>query len=74
MVDAWLLKRFPGKTLEELDGMDWFRFLRAVEAEQIEAVEVQRQAALRNDATKLTEDEAIAIAEHDELMTEYGAE
>lgn len=42
LLDAWLLGRFPGRTLEELDGMDWGRFSRALEAGQIERV-LQRE-------------------------------
>ena len=32
LVDAWLLGMFPGRTLEELDTMDYGRLLRALEA------------------------------------------
>lgn len=72
-MDAWLLKRFPSRTLDELDGMDWFRFLRAVEAEEIEAIEARRTLVLTSKDVQLTEDEAVAIAEHDELVSD-GAE
>lgn len=34
-VDLWLMERFPGKTFEELDRIDWFRLLRVWEVEQI---------------------------------------
>lgn len=42
LIDAWLLASFPGRTLDEIDGMDWPRYLRAREAQAIEAVEKTR--------------------------------
>jgi len=30
-----LLKRFPGRTLDELDRMDWMRYQRAIEAQHL---------------------------------------
>ena len=38
LIDAWLLQRFPGRTLDELDTMDWGRYSRALEAAQLERV------------------------------------
>lgn len=35
LIDAWLLRKFPGRTLDELDCMDWFRFQRATEAQHL---------------------------------------
>lgn len=52
LIDAWLLTRFPGRTLEELDAMDWARYSRALEAAQIERV-LGREALYR--AGKLQE-------------------
>ena len=43
LIDAWLLQAFPGRTLDELDGMNWPRYLRAREAQNMEAVEKTRQ-------------------------------
>ena len=34
-IDAYLLTQFPGKMLEELDGMDWVRYNRALHARSI---------------------------------------
>jgi hypothetical protein len=38
-MDAWLLKRFPGRLLEEIDEMDWLRYSRALEAQYIDDIE-----------------------------------
>lgn len=46
-MDAWLLDTFPGRTLEELDGMDWIRFMRAQEARNVMAVESVRLDVIR---------------------------
>lgn len=37
--DAWLLRQFPGRTLEELDNIDWTRLARALHVREIERVE-----------------------------------
>lgn len=37
--DSWMLTNFPGRTLEELDGMDILRFMRAMEARSLESTE-----------------------------------
>ena len=39
LFDSWMLSNFPGRTLEELDGMDVLRFMRAMEARAIESTE-----------------------------------
>ena len=39
LFDSWMLSNFPGRTLEELDGMDILRFMRAIEARSIESTE-----------------------------------
>jgi len=72
LIDAWLLRNFPGRTLDELDRMDWGRYMRAIEAAQIELIEKRRAALLSGKATELTPDEGEAILEHDRLMREYG--
>ena len=38
-MDAWLLKRFPGRLLEEIDEMDWLRYSRALEAQYVDDIE-----------------------------------
>lgn len=67
------MRRFPGRTLEELDGMDYGRWMRALAAEQAETLERKRaaQSAGRGD---LTADEWKRIQEHDRWLTaEYGS-
>lgn len=39
LVDAYLLQQFPGKTLDELDQMDWARYNRALRARYITDIE-----------------------------------
>jgi hypothetical protein len=43
-VDWWLLQKFPGKTLEELDAIDWPRLQRAEEVNRIVESEQRRKA------------------------------
>ena len=62
MIDAWLLRRFPGRTLEELDQMDWGRLNRALEAGRIERLEELRSIGT-NDPSKVDPDDWAAIAE-----------
>ena len=66
-MDAWLLRKFPSRTLDELDMMGWPRYLRAMQAEKIEAVEERRKLFMsdRIEASDLTSDEWEAIREHD---------
>jgi len=67
LFDAWLLKKFPGKTLEELDGIDYGRFMRAIDAEWIEHVEERRVLQMAGKA-EFTEAEAYAIEAHEEIL------
>ena len=46
--DAWLLSRFPGRTLEELEHVDILRLLRA-RVQMIEQVEELRKESRRSD-------------------------
>lgn len=71
MIDAWLLREFPGRTLEELDRMDYLRFLRAVDARRMNQVEQKRSAWFREQEMKLSTRERRAIASHDKLLKEY---
>ena len=66
-MDAWLLRKFPSRTLDELDEMDWPRYLRAMQAEKIEAIEERRKLFMANkiQPDELTADEWEAIREHD---------
>lgn len=73
MWDAWLLNRFPGRTLEELDNVDVLRLLRAVRVLEIDRVEALRKVALDRDASKhLDKADWIAIRRHDRLLAQYG--
>lgn len=65
-MDAFLLRKFPGRTLEELDAMDWPRFMRAMEADGVMRVEEARDAQIR-DKVKPTPDTWKRIVEHDRL-------
>ncbi len=37
------MRQFPGRTLDELDGIDWFRLRRAKQAEIVEEAEKVNQ-------------------------------
>lgn len=67
--DALLLARFPGKTLEELDGIDWPRLMRAWQAKEIGDVENARQLFFE-DKYKPTGYEWRMILRHDRLEAE----
>lgn len=70
VTDAYLLKAFPGRTLEELDGMDWGRWRRAEEAQLHMDVEHIRATAFENKRTFSELPEAVLrlIQEHDALL------
>ena len=68
LIDAWLLQRFPGRTLEELDSIDYGRFLRAVTAERMEALELRRKLYLESKLEELTPDEWAVITAHDAMV------
>lgn len=58
------MARFPGRTLEELDQMDYGRLMRAIEAERMQDIE----AKARTQRDKLTPDEWVALERHDRMM------
>lgn len=64
------MRQFPGRTLDELDGMDWYRYLRARAAANIERVETLRARHLAGDAASLDADDWRMIVEHDALLEE----
>ena len=70
MLDSWLLSRFPGRTLEELDNMDWFRYLRAVHAGNIEHAETTLREFREGEKTQKNIDENTwrTIQENNELI------
>lgn len=51
--------------------MDWPRYLRALAAQRIAGVEARRVVGIA-EPDKLTAEEWEAVAEHDELLREYG--
>ena len=62
----------PGRTLEELDGMDYGRLIAAVETDRIDTVEDKRRmwldGAIKDEA--MTEDDWKAIQLHDTWMND----
>lgn len=68
LVDSWLLQLFPGRTLDELDMMDWGRLWRALSARQVEHVEKRRIDFLAGTVKELTKDEWDQIRAHEELV------
>lgn len=64
------MKKFPGRTLEELDQIDYGRVMQAVEAEWIDNVEDKRLLQMAGKA-EFTENEALAIEEHERLIAAY---
>jgi hypothetical protein len=70
LLDAWLLASFPGRTLEELDGMDWGRYTRALEAREAQRIEHKRARYLAQEVKELEPDEWAVVQEHDRLVTE----
>ena len=64
------MQRFPGRTLEELDNVDWLRLQRAMEVERIVNVE-QRHKLYLDDKLKaddLTPQEWRMIRKHNRLL------
>ena len=62
---------FPGRMLEELDNMDWGRFLRAKGVAALNNIEAQRLLVTTGklDGSKLPADLWDRIKEHDALMS-----
>ena len=73
-IDWWLLQRFPGKTLEELDNVDWLRLQRAMEVDRIVESEQRRNAYYLKMFPKPERDiepaDAVMWAHHDRLVGE----
>lgn len=67
-----MLEMFPGRTLEELDNIDWFRLQRALQAKHVRHTEHMRQQLRTGKITgdKLDPDVAAEIKRHD-LIAEY---
>jgi hypothetical protein len=74
-LDYWLLQRFPGRTLEELDGVDWLRLQRAETVGRIVDVEQRRKAWHKSKDRKpdaFTAAEWRMIRRHDRLVGDDG--
>lgn len=71
MLDSWMLQHFPGRFLDEVsETMDIFRFLRALQARNIESIEDIRKQ-FRQDKLKaenITEEQWKQIKRHDKIM------
>jgi hypothetical protein len=71
LLDSWMLTHFPGRFLDEMHAeMDIFRFLRAIQARNIESIENTRRQYFDR---KLKQDDITAeqweeIRHHDKLM------
>lgn len=72
-LDDWLMELFPGKTLEELDGIDFPRLLRALAAKRIGRIELLRALQMKGKAMPTGRDWK-AIVLHDRLMEQYEPE
>ena len=70
------MQRFPGRTPDELDSIDWLRLQRALEVGRIVDVEAKNALLLEGklDADKLTAGEWRAIQRHNRLYEEWEAE
>ena len=75
LFDSWLLEQFPGRTLEELDTINIFRYLKAMEARGLETLEKTRVEIMKKDgklkASDLPKKEFEKIKECDEIEKEY---
>jgi hypothetical protein len=64
---------FPGRTLEELDNIDWFRLKRALEVKEIGEIEQTylgyKQGIVKS--TSITSKQWEKITEHDQLIEKY---
>jgi hypothetical protein len=71
-IDWWLLQRFPSKTLEELDNLDWPRLQRAMEVDRIVEAEQRRLLYLDDKVATdaVTASEWQMWAHHDRLLGE----
>jgi len=65
-----MLRRFPGRFLDEIDNIDWGRHVKAFEAQAIESIEETRAMFVAGDIPTLPPDIAAAVVEHDKLIGE----
>lgn len=69
--DAWLLRAFPGRTLEELAGVAWPRLMRAQQVKEIERIEDSFPLFFKG-KYEPTPNEWRLILRHNRLEREYG--
>lgn len=65
-----MLELFPGRTLEELDALDWPRLQKALKVRRMLAVEAKRSLQLRGriDKKAISAEEWQMIRDHDMLL------
>lgn len=73
LFDNYLLQHFPGKTLEELDNMDVLRWMRAMDARNIDSVEEIRKEQIKGKkkASDIPDKVLKQFLQHDELFGEF---
>lgn len=71
-IDAWLLTAFPGRTLDELDRMDFPRWMRAREVVELDRIEQLNLDYLAKRAKPSTA-EWRKIRQHNNWWREYQA-
>jgi hypothetical protein len=67
-IDWWLLQRFPGRTLEELDAVDWLRLQRAMEVDRIVEAEQRRLAYIEAGGEGEVDDDDWRMWEHHDRL------
>ena len=60
--------RFAGMSLEQIDDMDYRRLMRALAAQSVLEIEGRRSLLIKGVINELSDEEAEAIAYHDQLM------
>ena len=68
-MDAWLLERFPNRTLEELDSMDFARYWKALAVQRVQVAERVRDLQLEGKYDPMPA-EWVTILRNDRLMDE----
>ena len=74
-IDWYLMQKFPGRTLEELDRIDWLRLQRALEVGRIVELEAKNTLVTEGKlpAESLTAREWAQIQRHNALFDEWEA-
>lgn len=60
--------RFAGMSLEQIDDMDYRRLMRALAAQSVLEIEGRRSLLIKGVIKELSDEEAEAIAYHDQLV------